>query len=106
MSEKTQTRLTGHTPRLVRLLSMDVLAAVVLTGLSALATVAEEVETPAGLIAAQIRAQGYSCSPPVTAARRGQEATTHDAVWILSCSNARYRVRLIPDMAAQVTQLD
>ncbi|HEX5958912.1 MAG TPA: hypothetical protein VFY92_09700 [Hyphomicrobiaceae bacterium] len=106
MREKTQTRLIGHRPRLVRLLSMDALAAVVLTGLWALATVAEETDTPAGIIAAQIRAQGYGCSPPVAATRDRQETATHDAVWILTCSNARYRVRLVPDMAAEVTQLE
>ena len=26
-------------------------------------------------------------------------------IWVLTCGNARYRVRLVPDMAAQVTQL-
>ena len=86
-------------------LPMDVLAAVVLSGASALAAVAQT-DTPATIIAAQIRAQGYGCTLPVAAERDRQASAPNEAVWILSCGNARYRVRLVPDMAAQVTQLD
>ena len=86
-------------------LPLDVLAAVALTGLWALAAVAQT-DTPATIIAAQIRAQGYNCTLPVAAERDRQASAPNEAVWILSCGNARYRVRLVPDMAAQVTQLD
>ena len=61
-------------------------------------------EMPAEIIAAQIRDQGYSCDKALSAERERPESD--DAVWILKCENATYRVRLIPDMAAKVERLD
>jgi len=61
-------------------------------------------EMPAEIIAVQIREQGYSCDKALSARREHPEL--HDAVWILKCDNASYRVRLIPDMAAKVERLD
>jgi hypothetical protein len=58
----------------------------------------------AEVIAVQIRAQGYACDKALSAEREHPELD--DAVWILKCDNARYRVRLIPDMAAKVEKLD
>jgi hypothetical protein len=57
-------------------------------------------------VAAQIRSQGYVCTQPVAAARDPAASRPNVTVWVLSCANARYRVRLVPDMAAQVTQLE
>ena len=62
-------------------------------------------QTPADGIAAQIRAQGYRCDVPVGAERDPALSRQDEAVWILKCQNATYRVRLIPDMAARVEQL-
>ena len=61
-------------------------------------------EVPAEIIAVQIREQGYSCDKALSAERERPESD--DAVWILKCENATYRVRLIPDMAAKVEKLD
>jgi hypothetical protein len=91
-----------HCPRGI---AADVATAAALTGLSALAGFAQEVVTPAGTIAAQIRTQGYACADPVSATRDPQASRPHVTVWILRCGNASYRVELVPDMAAQVTQL-
>jgi len=66
-----------------------------------IANAAEEI--PAEIIAAQIRDQGYACEKAISAKRDGERSD--DAVWILKCQNATYRVRLIPDMAAKVEQL-
>ena len=60
-------------------------------------------EMPAEIIAAQIRDQGYACDKAISAKR--DEERLDDAVWILKCQNAAYRVRLIPDMAAKVEPL-
>jgi hypothetical protein len=60
-------------------------------------------EMPAEIIAAQIRDQGYACEKAISAKRDGERSD--DAVWILKCQNATYRVRLIPDMAAKVEPL-
>jgi hypothetical protein len=61
-------------------------------------------EMPAEIIAAQIRDQGYACDKALSAERDGERSD--DAVWILKCQNATYRVRLVPDMAAHVERLD
>jgi hypothetical protein len=87
-------------------MAMDMTAAVALTCWSALAVLAAEPDGPAGIIAAQIRSQGYACGAPVSATRDTQASRPDSAVWVLRCQNARYRVRLVPDMAAQVTRLD
>ena len=60
-------------------------------------------EMPAEIIAAQIRDQGYACDKALSAKRDGERSD--DAVWILKCPNATYRVELIPDMAAKVEPL-
>ena len=60
-------------------------------------------EMPAEIIAGQ-RDQGYSCDKALSAERDGERSD--DAVWILKCQNATYRVRLVPDMAAHVERLD
>lgn len=67
---------------------------------------AQQQEAPAAIVAAQIRSQGYACSAPVSATRDRQASRPNATVWVLRCQNARYRVRLVPDMAAQVTQLE
>jgi hypothetical protein len=88
----------------LRRLPADVAAAAALTCLSALAGLAEDV--PADIIAAQIRTQGYACNTPVTATRDRAASRPNETVWLLQCGNVRYRVQLVPDMAAQVTQLE
>jgi hypothetical protein len=89
-----------------RSFAVDVAAGVVLTCLSALAGLAQGQETPAGIIAAQIRSQGYACTEPVAAMRDSQASRPNGVVWRLRCGNARYRVRLVPDMAAEVTRIE
>ena len=63
-------------------------------------------DAAANIVATQIRAQGYACQEP-SDANRDQDASKPDEMaWILTCKNATYRVRLVPDMAAQVEQID
>lgn len=71
-----------------------------------LATTAQASNDPeaADLVATQVRDQGFDCGEPVTATREKEE--DDDAVWILNCENATYRVRLIPDMAARIEEID
>jgi hypothetical protein len=66
---------------------------------------AEDVESPKDDIAAQIRAQGYACDQPQSATRDAQASKPDEEVWLLRCEGASYRVRLIPDMAAQVERI-
>lgn len=71
-----------------------------------LACAAAQQETPANVIAVQIRKQGYSCDGAVSAEREQHASAPNAAVWILRCRNATYRVRLTPDMAAQVERIE
>lgn len=56
----------------------------------------------AGDLAAQARAQGHRCDAPVSAQRDAALSKPDQAVWVLKCANAGYRLRLIPDKAASV----
>ena len=74
--------------------------------LSSQLAIAQDVESPKDDIAAQIRAQGYACDQPQSATRDPQASRPDEQVWLLRCKGASYRVRLIPDMAAQVERIN
>jgi hypothetical protein len=80
----------------------------ILGAVSALRSVkaAEVEEKPEKIIAIQIRRQGYACGTPLSAEPDLKRSKPDKAAWVLKCDNATYRVRLIPDMAAEVEQLD
>lgn len=62
-------------------------------------------EIPPDIIAVQIRKQGYQCNNP-SKAKRDPEASRPDLpVWILTCENATYRVRLVGNMADRIDRL-
>lgn len=63
-------------------------------------------ETPKEIIAAHIRMQGFACDKPVSAVRDSGHSKPNETVWLLKCENHSYRVRLVPDMAADVTPMD
>ena len=58
------------------------------------------------ILAVQIRKQGYACSNPKSASRDSEQSKPALRVWVLSCENATYRVRVIPNMADKVERLD
>ena len=62
-------------------------------------------ETPRDDIAAQIRAQGYVCDKPLRAVRDARKSKPDYSVWVLTCSNATYRVGRYPDLSAKVEVL-
>src|ERR1700730_2278439 len=62
-------------------------------------------EAPKDTIAAQMRMQGFACDKPQSAVKDAKRSKPDEAVWVLKCSNAAYRIRLIPDMAAKVERL-
>jgi hypothetical protein len=62
-------------------------------------------EVPPDIIAVQIRKQGYECTNP-SKAKRDPEASKPDLpVWILTCENATYRVRLVGNMADHIEKM-
>ena len=84
-----------------RRMSLLLAAAAAMAGASASAQ-----DDPTNIVADQIRAQGYKCDSPQSAKRDEQASKPDEAVWILQCESGRYRVRLVPDMAATVEQID
>jgi hypothetical protein len=56
-------------------------------------------ETPEDVIAAHVRLQGFKCDAPKSATRDARASRPEAQVWTIVCKNARYRVRLVPDMA-------
>jgi hypothetical protein len=46
--------------------------------------------------------QGYGCEKALDATRDNKASAPNETVWTLRCSDASYRVRLVPDMAAKV----
>jgi hypothetical protein len=59
-------------------------------------------EMPAESLVAQLRRQGDRCDAPVNAERDAERSSPDELVWVMRCTNATYRMRLIPHMAAQV----
>jgi hypothetical protein len=62
-------------------------------------------ETPATILAAQVRIQGFTCDKALGATRDKKRSRPDMAAWILRCSNANYRVIRAPDMAAAIKPL-
>ena len=63
-------------------------------------------ETPANIIAAQIRKQGFKCDNAEHAERDKDLSKPDLPVWIVTCEDATYRVRLIGNMADRVEKLN
>lgn len=62
-------------------------------------------EVPPDIIAVQIRKQGYTCNNPSKAKRDPQVSRPDEPVWILTCENATYRVRLVGNMADHIEKM-
>jgi hypothetical protein len=81
------------------------LSAIGSAGISPVLFLAHAEETPAEMLAAHIRRQGYRCDAPLSAVRDAEQSKPDEAVWVLRCSSVSYRLTLIPDMAWKVEQL-
>ena len=82
----------------MRLRTASILAAfAVLTS-----TFAAHAEKPQDELAAQVRLQGFACDKAKGAVRDSKRSRPDHAVWVLTCSNAVYRVSRAPDMAAKI----
>lgn len=64
-----------------------------------------EDETPV-IIAAQIRKQGFTCDNAERAVRDNDLSKPDLPVWIVTCGNATYRVRLVGDMTDRVEKIN
>jgi hypothetical protein len=66
---------------------------------------AAHAETAASSLAAQLRRQGHACDRALSAVRDRSRSKPDEAVWVVRCGNATYRLRLIPHQAARVERL-
>lgn len=63
-------------------------------------------DDPKELIAVQVRDQGYTCDTPKSATKDEAASSPDEQAWVLECENATYRVKLVPDMAAEIEQIN
>ena len=82
-----------------------VLSLVPLAGIDGSRAARAQVIPPATDIAAQVRTQGHPCDGSASALKLVKQSYPDEPVWILTCTNATYKVRLIPDMAAQIERV-
>lgn len=60
----------------------------------------------AGILAVQVRKQGFACTNPKDVTRDAARSTPAHAMWRLACENAKYRVHLVPKMSARVEKVE
>ena len=63
-------------------------------------------EDPKDIVATQVRAQGHKCESPKSATRDEADSIPDEPVWILKFEGSAYKVRLKPDMAANIERID
>jgi hypothetical protein len=102
--EKCDGRQMAAVTRLILCAIVMLVTIAVKTGTAQRSSGAEE--TSGDALAVQLRRQGHRCDGPVLAERDAERSRPDSAVWIVKCANASYRMRLVPDMAAAVEQLD
>jgi hypothetical protein len=85
-------------------ITTGILASVCLAGLPATAT-AQDQSTDMKIVGDQVRSQGFACDNPSSAEPIEAESVPNHAVYLLKCEGITYRVVLIPDQAADVTEV-
>jgi hypothetical protein len=88
-----------------RISMLAISALVAMTQFYAAVTSASGSETAPSIIATQLRRQGFVCTPQ-EAMHDTQRSVAHEAVWTVRCSEASYRVRLIPHVGARVMPIE
>jgi hypothetical protein len=72
---------------------------------TSLSIAADPKEMSKHIIAVQVRKQGHACESPKSARRDAKNSRPNETAWVLECTNATYRVRLMPDMAARIEKV-
>jgi hypothetical protein len=77
-------------------------------GMAAAAVAAGEAsaQDATATLADTVRDRGHACARAVSAERDEAASRPDETVWILTCSDARYRVRYPGDTAPQVERID
>lgn len=92
--------------RRVSATSLMALCSAALMMLPAFAQTSGDAEDPKDLLATQVREQGHECKNPQKAQELKDQSSADETVWQLECENTKYRIKLIPDMAAEIEQTD
>jgi hypothetical protein len=66
---------------------------------------ADQLDDTARIIEAQLHKQGVACTMAQRAMRDAIRSVPHEAVWIVHCDEATYRVKLIPRRQAFITPI-
>lgn len=61
--------------------------------------------TPKQSLAAEVRARGHACEEPLVARKDRHRSRQDHADWVLTCSDARYRIVRAPNRAARITPI-
>ena len=81
----------------------SVLASVTLL-LMAGAALADDAAIDATIVADQVRNQGFSCQDPVSAKHDEVASKPELPVYVLTCADATYSVKVVPDQAWVITR--
>ena len=65
---------------------------------------AQDQSADIAIVADQVRSQGFPCDNPSAAEPIESKSAPNHAVYLLKCGSITYRVVLIPDQAAEVTE--
>ena len=65
---------------------------------------ADDMAVDAKMVADQVRNQGLSCNDPVSATRDETASKPELPVYVLTCADAVYQVKVVPDQAWVITK--
>ena len=57
------------------------------------------------ILADAVRARGFSCEKPKNVRREQKKSRPDEAVWLIDCGNATYRVRFAGDTGPDITPM-
>jgi len=80
------------------------LVAAAALALSAAGALADDLAIDATIVADQVRNQGVSCQDPVSATRDEAASKPETPVYLLTCADAVYSVKVVPDQAWVITK--
>ena len=86
----------------IRSITGAVLTSICLAGGIATAAAQDQSTT---IVADQVRSQGLTCNNPSSAERIQAESAPNHTVYLLKCEGITYRVVLVPDQGAEVTEV-
>lgn len=86
--------------------SIALTAFAIIAGLVSTSAGAESgIEPPMDLLATQLRDQGFACDHPDKADLDAKATRPNETVWVVECKGVRYRMTVVPDLAAKIEKI-